>query len=453
MPAGNDSNRVEGVRKKNDGVKVIKGKVMMYRNGTMILQNRTEPMFLYEMNMETKKVVNKWEFGISISCIAPHHGSGSMVNVTFFGASDKAVFLIDPNYQKIEDIKTFSESQYFSTITTSASNVLAVATQQGEIRLFKSGARKATAHYQTLAGPITDIDITADEEGLVATTKKRLIFIGQPITLKKLDFLELKGQNLEKMGETSFLTARFNRAGTAIVTSTSQFLILWEVNEDRKWSYKFMDCKDYVVGTKFKPYEHGDEDERIGIGVVPSPGPQSGSGPELPYAHRVFKHFAKKLGTPEVRTLGKTSFAGNPIQTNRGQTRDAVSKLSSPTPIAPSVDTSGLNSPRPDRPLLNLLQSRFMRTAPLPPAVVHDDSTSRPLRRPSPFFIRPSLPALAVIYDLNFNVWTLTPVLIRPLVNNYLPSPPFTPYEAWRSCVSTSDHSGKERSDIIDEQI
>ncbi|KAF9485299.1 VID27 cytoplasmic protein [Pholiota conissans] len=268
--------------------------VMLHDQDTkMILQNPTDPNSLYSMDIERGKVVEEWKVhdDIAVDHIAPDNKFAPTTREqTLVGISHNALFRIDPRVSgtKLVDsqYKQYTSKNKFSGVATTASGKLAVASEKGDIRLFDSIGKNAKTALPPLGDPILGVDVTANGRYLVATTETYLIFIdtligegryaGQlgfdrsfPATSKPRPIrLQLMAQHVAYMGnKISFTPARFNQKEgadeNAIVTSTGQFVIAWDLAKVKKGKYDSYEIKkyeDHVVQDNFK---FGDDKEII----------------------------------------------------------------------------------------------------------------------------------------------------------------------------------------------
>ncbi|PPQ94030.1 hypothetical protein CVT25_009878 [Psilocybe cyanescens] len=268
--------------------------VMLHdQDSKMILQNPSDPNSLYSMDIERGKVVEEWKVhdDITVDYIAPDNKFAPTTREqTLVGVSHNSLFRIDPrvsgNKMVDSQYKQYTSKNKFSGVTTTASGKLAVASEKGDIRLFDSIGKNAKTALPPLGDPIIGIDVTANGRYLVATTQTYLMFIdtligegryqGQlgfdrsfPATSKPKPIrLNLLPQHVAYMGnKISFTPARFNqiegRDENAIVTSSGQFVIAWDLAKVKKGKYDQYEIKkyeDHVVQDNFK---FGDDKEII----------------------------------------------------------------------------------------------------------------------------------------------------------------------------------------------
>ncbi|KJA30217.1 hypothetical protein HYPSUDRAFT_61060 [Hypholoma sublateritium FD-334 SS-4] len=268
--------------------------VMLHDQDTkMILQHPTDPNSLYSMDLERGKVVEEWKVhdDISVDHIAPDNKFAPTTREqTLVGISNNALFRIDPRVSgtKLVDsqYKQYVSKNKFSSVTTTAAGKLAVASEKGDIRLFDSIGKNAKTALPPLGDPILGIDVTADGRYIVATTQTYLIFIdtligegryaGQfgfdrsfPATSKPRPIrLQLMAQHVAYMGnKIAFTPARFNQKEgqdeNAIVTSTGQFVIAWDLAKLKKGKYDSYEIKKYEDQVVQDNFKFGDDKEII----------------------------------------------------------------------------------------------------------------------------------------------------------------------------------------------
>ena len=160
-------------------------KVMLHDQDTkMILMNPNAPHSLYSMDIERGKVVEEWKVhdDITVDHVAPDTKfAQTTTEQTVVGISHNALFRIDPrmsgNKMVDSQYKQYASKNAFSSVTTTASGKLAVASAKGDIRLFDSIGKIAKTALPPLGDPIVGIDVTADGRWIVATTKTYLLLI------------------------------------------------------------------------------------------------------------------------------------------------------------------------------------------------------------------------------------------------------------------------------------
>ena len=201
----------------------------------MILMNPGERHALYELDIETGKIVEEWKVheDVAVDHIAPDNKFAQMTpEQTVVGISHNALFRIDPrvsgNKMVDSQYKQYVSKNKFSGVATTGAGQLAVASEKGDIRLFDSIGKNAKTALPPLGDPITGIDVTADGRWVVATTKTYLLLIdtliGEGRYTGQLGFersfpadskpiprrLQLRAEHVAYMGkQVSFTPARF----------------------------------------------------------------------------------------------------------------------------------------------------------------------------------------------------------------------------------------------------
>ena len=201
----------------------------------MILQNPDAPNSLFNLDIETGKVVEEWKVhdDVTVDHIAPNTKfSQAQPDRTLVGASHNALFRVDPRISghKMVDseYKQYASKNKFSSIATTSSGKLAVASEKGDIRMFDTLGKNAKTALPPLGDPIIGIDVTANGRYIVATTRTYLLLIdtliGEGRYKGQLGFdrsfpadakpmprrLQLKPEHLTYMGgAVSFTPARY----------------------------------------------------------------------------------------------------------------------------------------------------------------------------------------------------------------------------------------------------
>ncbi|KIJ56867.1 hypothetical protein M422DRAFT_57472 [Sphaerobolus stellatus SS14] len=247
--------------------KAFRPKKMMLHNqdSTMVLQNADAPSSLFNLDIETGKVVEEWKVhdDVTVDHIAPNTKfSQALPERTLVGASHNALFRVDPrlsgNKMVDSEFKQYASKNAFSGIATTAAGKVAVASSKGDIRLFDAIGKNAKTALPPLGDPIIGIDVTANGRYIIATTKTYLLLIdtliGEGRYKGQLGFdrsfpadakpmpkrLQLKPEHVAYMGgDVSFTPARFNstEAGqeeNLIVTGNGQFVVAWDFSKVKR---------------------------------------------------------------------------------------------------------------------------------------------------------------------------------------------------------------------------
>jgi hypothetical protein len=154
------------------------------QDSKMVLMHPTNPNSLFSMDIEVGKVVEEWKVhdSIQVKNITPKDKLAQMtVEPTLVGISANALFRIDPRQsgdKLVESqFKQYASKTAFSSVTTTSSGRLAVASDKGEIRLFDSVGKIAKTALPPLGDPIIGIDVTGDGRWVIATTRTYLLLI------------------------------------------------------------------------------------------------------------------------------------------------------------------------------------------------------------------------------------------------------------------------------------
>jgi hypothetical protein len=200
----------------------------------MILMDPGVETSLFKLDIETGKVVEEWKVddNVPVLHVAPETKfAQTQPERTVLGASGNALFRIDPRLSgnKLVDseYKQYTTKNKFSSLATTESGRVAVASEKGDIRLFDKVGKNAKTALPAMGDPILGVDVTKDGRWLVATCKTYLLVIDALIPEGKsagqLGFdkpfpadakpqprrLQLLGPHLQYMGgQVSFSPAR-----------------------------------------------------------------------------------------------------------------------------------------------------------------------------------------------------------------------------------------------------
>lgn len=204
----------------------------------------------------------------------------------FVGASQNALYRVDPrvsgNKMVDSDLKQYTSKNAFSSLATTESGYIAVASDKGDIRMFDRLGINAKTHIPALGEPIIGLDVSADGRWVLATCRTYLLLI---------DSLQKDGKNQGKLGfersfakdskpqprrlalqpahvaqfqhETkkplSFTPARFNTGveseETSIITATGPFIVTWSLKKivaGRKDPYTIKRYEEDVKADNFR---------------------------------------------------------------------------------------------------------------------------------------------------------------------------------------------------------
>lgn len=159
---------------------------MMLHNqeSSMLLQNPDAPNSLFNLDIETGKIVEEWKVhdDVLIDHMAPNTKfSQAQPDRTLVGASHNALFRVDPrlsgNKMVDSEYKQYVSKNKFSCVATTATGKLAVASEKGDLRLFNVIGKNARTALPPLGDPILGVDVTANGRYIIATTKTYLLLI------------------------------------------------------------------------------------------------------------------------------------------------------------------------------------------------------------------------------------------------------------------------------------
>ncbi|QRV72435.1 vacuolar import and degradation protein 27 [Ceratobasidium sp. AG-Ba] len=269
-------------------------KMMLHQqDATLVLMNEQNPNSLYQMDIETGKVVEEWKISdhMEINSMAPDSKFAQMTpGQTLVGTSHNALFRIDPRVSgnKLVDseYKQYATKAAFSSVATTDKGGLAVASEKGDIRLFDTIGKNAKTALPALGDPVIGVDVTADGRYVVATCRTYLLLIdtliGEGRYAGSLGFdrsfpadakpmpkrLQLRPEHVGYMGgQVSFTPARFNSGPEAeeqyIVTSTGNFVIAWDFRKVKKGRLDRYDIKQYEQQVMADDFRMGDNKDIV----------------------------------------------------------------------------------------------------------------------------------------------------------------------------------------------
>ncbi|KAA8917627.1 hypothetical protein TRICI_000228 [Trichomonascus ciferrii] len=240
------------------------GNVMLHtQDRTLVLQDPENEKKLYSMDLETGKVVDEWEIGQNVKSFGPSTKFSQMTpEQTLLGLAENGLFRIDPRLDKSKVVeseqKKYSTNNKFSSIASTENGYIAVASNNGDIRLYDRLGINAKTHIPAMGDPIISVDVSADGRWILATCKTYLLLIDTTIKEGKnagsVGFLKSFGKDSKPrpkrlqispehvafmQGETgkplSFTNAHFNTGidskEQTIVTSSGPYVITWNLKK------------------------------------------------------------------------------------------------------------------------------------------------------------------------------------------------------------------------------
>lgn len=263
-------------------------KVLLHqKDRSMLLLDPSDDSRIMRMDLERGEIVDTWDGGLTANTpVKAVHQSSKYSNLTdeqeFVGLNKNQLLRMDPRTSEfiVQSKKYASGTRAkLDCLATTGSGYVAVASENGDIRLYDQIGKNAKTHLPGLGDPIVGIDVSEDGNFILATTRKYLLLIdtrvkGQakggfeksmgkkkPVPHK----LTINNEDIVKhrMGEVNFTTAHFN-TGTSmersIVTSTGPFIVLWnfrQVKSGKTDNYTIKRYEDNVVADNFTYNDDG----------------------------------------------------------------------------------------------------------------------------------------------------------------------------------------------------
>lgn len=276
---------------KNGSKPIVPSKMLLLENDkTMIIQDNKNRDKLHKLDLEYGKIVEDWELrkndkDIPIESFTTNTKFGDLMNdPTFVGVSSQSMFKVDPRIQNgfVSNDKTYKTKTNFKQVSTTGKGYLAVASKNGEIRLYDQLGKNAKTLLPALGDEIRGLTTSNDGRYVLATCKTYLLLIDVLIQSgkyeNKLGFersfgidakpmpkkLQLKPEHIayikKKHGlDVKFSVAKFNETSrgdepTYIVSSVGPFAITWnfrKVLNNVRDSYKIRAYQDDVIMGEF----------------------------------------------------------------------------------------------------------------------------------------------------------------------------------------------------------
>ncbi|KAL2916295.1 Vacuolar import and degradation protein 27 [Polyrhizophydium stewartii] len=255
-------------------------KVMLHKqDSSMLLMHPGDKHTIYRMDLDRGKVVDEWQVGeeMTVDEVLPSQKYAQRTGEeTFLGINDRNVFRLDPRLssraKRVESESSSYATKYnFTTAATTGKGNVAIASRNGDIRLYNKIGIRAKTLMPGLGDKIIGLDTTEDGKFLLATCQTYLLLIeteagetsgftkslGDKKPMPKR--LQLRPEHAAWMGERiSFTPARFNTGDSlerTIVTSTGSYIITWnfrQVKNGKLNDYSVKKYADKVVADNFK---------------------------------------------------------------------------------------------------------------------------------------------------------------------------------------------------------
>ena len=251
------------------------------KDTSMLLLDPNDETKLMRMDLERGEVVDTWSGGLTHNTpVKAVHRVNKYSNLTatqeFVALNKNQLMRMDPRTSEfVVQSKKYAAGTRakLDCVATTGAGYLAVASENGDIRLYDQIGKNAKTHLPGLGDRIIGIDVTEDGNYILATTHKYLLVIDTRVQGQaKGGFQKSMGKNKPaprrltiknedvikyRMGTINFTTAHFNTGSSlerSIVTSTGPFLVVWNfrgVKLGRTDNYKIRRYQDNVVADDF----------------------------------------------------------------------------------------------------------------------------------------------------------------------------------------------------------
>ena len=256
-----------------DGNPINISKAKMYLSDTnMILQDKNNPKTLWQYDINTGKIIDEWKNDEDILDITQQKKFDQMNdNPIMYGINKNSVFILDGKESKKNKIvakKKYKTMPNFSCIASTGYGDVAVANNQGELRLYNEIGKNPKTFFPCYSDPIRAIDTTKDGKYVLATCDKYLMLIKTQVNNKNgyqksianenrnIKTLRLTPKDLVNYNITfeSFTPAKFDinnkNREKYITTSIGQYMVMWSLNDIKKGKlekYKIKSVNEYII--------------------------------------------------------------------------------------------------------------------------------------------------------------------------------------------------------------
>lgn len=250
-------------------------------DSSMLVLDPNDSTKLQRMDLERGEIVDTWSGDLMGNTpIKAVQRSEKYANLTdtkqFVGINQNQLLRMDPRSREfIVQSKKYAPGTRarLDCVATTGAGYLAVASENGDIRLFDQIGKNAKTHLPGLGDRIIGIDVSEDGNYVLASTARYLLIVDTRVKGEaKGGFLKSMGKNKPaprkltikpedvvkyKMGEISFTAAHFNTGPSlerSIVTSTGPYIVTWNfraVKLGRMDSYKVKRYQDNIVADDF----------------------------------------------------------------------------------------------------------------------------------------------------------------------------------------------------------
>lgn len=284
---------IEKLSYSKDGKKrITPDKMMLLDNDrTMIVQDNRFANSLHKVDLEYGKVVEDWTMrkddnNINVESFTTNTKYGDLMNdPTFMGISSQSMFRVDPRLREgyvSENGKSYKGKVNFKQVATTSKGYIAVASKNGEIRLYDKLGSNAKTVLPALGDEIIGLATSNDGRYILATCESYILLIDLMIQngkfANKLGFersfsisekplpkkIQLKPEHMAYIRKNyglnvKFSIATFNETShgdlpTHIISSIGPFAITWKfdkVLQNQKNCYKIKQYSDTVIMSEF----------------------------------------------------------------------------------------------------------------------------------------------------------------------------------------------------------
>lgn len=266
------------------GKRFMPSNILLHEGDTsMLVLDSQDDSTLMRMDLERGEIVDTWSGPVmKHNTVNNIHRASKYANLTgtkeFVGLNKNALMRMDPRTREfVVQSKRYAASTRakLDCMATTGAGHLAVASENGDIRLYDQIGKNAKTHLPGLGDRIIGIDVSEDGNYILATTAKYLLVINSMVKGDKTysGFAKSMGKNKptprklvikpedivkHRMGEICFTPAHFNTGRSSleksIVTSTGPFLVTWNfraVKLGRLNSYNITRFRDNIVADDF----------------------------------------------------------------------------------------------------------------------------------------------------------------------------------------------------------
>lgn len=284
---------IEKLSYSKDGKKrITPDKMMLLDNDrTMIVQDNRFANSLHKVDLEYGKVVEDWTMrkddnNINVESFTTNTKYGDLMNdPTFMGISSQSMFRVDPRLREgyvSENGKSYKGKVNFKQVATTSKGYIAVASKNGEIRLYDKLGSNAKTVLPALGDEIIGLATSNDGRYILATCESYILLIDLMIQngkfANKLGFersfsisekplpkkIQLKPEHMAYIRKNyglnvKFSIATFNETShgdlpTHIISSIGPFAVTWKfdkVLQNQKNCYKIKQYSDTVIMSEF----------------------------------------------------------------------------------------------------------------------------------------------------------------------------------------------------------